>query len=248
MTGPMMMNENPGALVPELLLLGSAVVGLLFGAWLPRRRQYLVRLLAVAATIAGLIATVAAARAPDQIVFGTSYAVDTLTHSVRAIVLVSVLLALALSVDATAGHPRETEFVVLLQLGALGAIVLGGASDLLLLFAAFLLASVPFYALAGWNKQALGVEAAMKYYLIGAFLGVAMITGTTILYGVGRSLRCRLAEATSALLRRIIRFRVFGFVGVVIHHLWCLLARVGNRATHRVLLSCANRPQGLVRY
>ncbi|TQM09928.1 NADH-quinone oxidoreductase subunit N [Pseudonocardia kunmingensis] len=184
MTG---MNENPGALVPELLLLGAAVFGLLLGAWLPRHRQWLVRALAAAAALAGLAATAAAATRPDEVVFGTSYAVDTLTHATRAIVLVAVLVALALSVDATAGHRRETEFVVLLQLGALGTVLLGGANDLLLLFAAFLLASIPFYALAGWDKRALSTEAAMKYYLSGAFLGVAMLTGTAILYGVGRS-------------------------------------------------------------
>jgi NADH-quinone oxidoreductase subunit N len=184
MTG---MNENPGALVPELLLLGGAVLGLLLGAWLPRHRQWLVRLLAAAAALAGLAATAAAATRPDEVVFGTSYSVDTLTHATRAIVLVAVLVALALSVDSTAGHPRETEFVVLLQLGALGTVLLGGANDLLLLFAAFLLASVPFYTLAGWDKRALATEAAMKYYLSGAFLGVAMLTGTAILYGVGRS-------------------------------------------------------------
>jgi NADH-quinone oxidoreductase subunit N len=180
----MNMNENPAALIPELLLLGSAVIGLLLGAWLPRRRQYLVRLLAAAAAVTAVAATAVAAGQPDQVVFGTSYAVDTVTHATRVIVLGSVLLALALSVDATRGHPRETEFVVLLQLGALGAVLLGGANDLLLLFAAFLLASVPFYALAGWDRRPLGTEAAMKYYLSGAFLGVTMLTGTAILYGI----------------------------------------------------------------
>jgi NADH-quinone oxidoreductase subunit N len=181
------MNENPAALLPELFLLGAAVVGLLLGAWSPQGRQWVVRLLAAAAALAGLVATGVAAARPDELVFGTGYAIDTPTHATRAIVLVAVLAALALSVDATAGHRRETEFVVLLQLGALGTILLGGANDLLLLFAAFLLASVPFYALAGWDKTALGTEAAMKYYLSGAFLGVAMLTGTAVLYGVGRA-------------------------------------------------------------
>jgi NADH-quinone oxidoreductase subunit N len=203
MTGAPMTNENPAALIPELLLLAGAVLGLLLGAWLPRHRQYLVRLLALGAAVAGLVATAAAAVQPDQVVFGTSYAVDTLTHATRVIVLVAVLVALAVSVDGTTGHRRETEFVVLLLLGALGTIVLGGASDLLLLFAGFLLASVPLYALAGWDKQALGVEAAMKYYLSGAFLGVAMLTGTAILYGAGRTtaygpLRDGLAAAPAA--------------------------------------------------
>jgi NADH:ubiquinone oxidoreductase subunit 2 (subunit N) len=56
----------------------------------------------------------------------------------------AAVVAVALSVDAGAGHRRETEFVMLLQLGVLGAILLGGADDLLLLFAAFLLACLPF--------------------------------------------------------------------------------------------------------
>jgi NADH-quinone oxidoreductase subunit N len=178
--------ENPGALVPELLLLGGAVLGLLLGAWLPRRRQWVVRLVTTAACLGGIAATAVAMTGPPETVFEGSYAVDPATNGVRLAVLAAVLLAVCLSIDTVAGHRRETEYYVLLLLGALGTVVLAGASDLLLLFAGFLLASVPFYALAGWDKSALGVEAAMKYYLTGAFLGVAMLTGTAVLYGVGR--------------------------------------------------------------
>ncbi len=181
------MNENPVALVPELVLLAGAVLGLLSGAWLPRHRQWIVRLLAAAACLAGLVATAVATTRPPQLVFGTSYSIDTATNATRLIVQAATLLALAISVDRVAGHRRETEFYVLLQLSALGTIVLAGANDLLLTFAGFLLASVPLYALAGWDKTALGAEAAMKYYLSGAFLGVAMLAGTAILYGVGRT-------------------------------------------------------------
>lgn len=184
MTG---MNENPAALIPELLLLAGAVAGLLAGSWLPRRRQWLIRLGAAIACAAGLTATAVAATRLDQTVFADSYSIDTATHATRAAVLLATLLALVVSVDATAGHRRETEFVVLIQLGALGTMMLGGANDLLLLFAAFLLASIPFYALAGWDKTAAGTEAAMKYYLSGAFVGVVMLTGTTLLYGAGRA-------------------------------------------------------------
>lgn len=182
-----MMNENPGALLPELLLLAGAVLGLLLGAWLPRQRQWLVRLLAAGACLAGIAATAVAMTRPPEMVFGGSYAVDAATHAARLIVLAATLLALCLSIDTAHGHRRETEFYVLLQLAALGTILLAGANDLMLLFAGFLLASVPLYALAGWDKQSLGVEAAMKYYLTGAFLGVAMLTGTAILYGIGRA-------------------------------------------------------------
>jgi NADH-quinone oxidoreductase subunit N len=199
MTG---MNEDPLALLPELFLLGGAIAGLLLGSWLPRRRQGAVRWLATAAAAGGLVATVL--RPGDGLVFGDAYAVDTATTATRAVVLVAVPLALWLSADAVGGHRRETEFAVLVQLGGLGAVVLAGANDLLLLFAAFLLASVPLYALVGWAADARATEAAMKYYLTGAFSGVTMITGVALLYGAGgatayAALRDGLAAGPAAL-------------------------------------------------
>lgn len=83
------------------------------------------------------------------------------------------------------GHARESEFYVLLLLGALGAVVLTGARDLLLFAAGYLLASVPAYALTGFHKGRRGTEAAMKYFLVGALLGVLMLAGITALYAAG---------------------------------------------------------------
>ena len=179
------MNENPGALIPELLLLAGAVFGLLLGAWSPRRRQNHVRWLALAVCAAGLVATTVAAPRPPELVFGNSYSIDATLNATRAIVLVATALAVWLCGDAVAAHPRETEYTVLIQLGALGAMVMGGAQDLLLLAAAFLLASIPLYALTGWSTDGRATEAAMKYYLFGAFTGVVMLTGITALYGAG---------------------------------------------------------------
>jgi NADH-quinone oxidoreductase subunit N len=180
-------NEDPAALLPELFLAASAIAGLLLGSWLPRRRQWPVRALAAAAAAAGIAATGVAFAHDPRVVFGTSYAVDAATNAARLVVLASLLLALALSSDDLAGDPRESEFFVLLQLGALGTIVLAGASDLLLLFAAYLLASVPLYALAGFRKDAAGTEAALKYYLLGALFGVTTIAGAAVLYGATRA-------------------------------------------------------------
>ena len=143
--------------------------------------------MAAAACLAGLAAAGLAAANPAATDFGTSYAIDVATSTVRVVVLTAALLVLCMSGDAIGGHRRETEFYVLLQLAALGTIVLAGANDLLLLFAGYLLASVPGYALAGFRKDALGTEAALKYYLIGALLGVFMLAGITLLNGVGRT-------------------------------------------------------------
>lgn len=192
------MNERLTPLIPEIALALSAVAGLLGGSWLPRTRQWLVRLLAAVACLTGLIATGVAWTRPATVDFGTSYAIDVATNAVRVIVLAATLLVLCLSIDTIRDHKRETEFYVLVQLAALGAIALAGANDLLTLFAAFLLASLPAYALAGFGKDRLGTEAALKYYLMGALLGVLMLAGITVLYGIGRSTSYRQLPAALA--------------------------------------------------
>ncbi|NYH77404.1 NADH-quinone oxidoreductase subunit N [Actinopolyspora biskrensis] len=181
------MSAELAALLPELALAAGAVCGLLLGSWLPRYRQWPVRLLAALACLVGLVTTASAVGTAPRLVFGGSYAVDTATNAGRFVVLAATLLTICLSVGAVGAHHRETEFHVLVLLAALGTVVLVGACDLLLLFAGYLLASVPLYALAGFGKDSPGTEAALKYYLVGALLGVTTLAGITVLYGAGRS-------------------------------------------------------------
>lgn len=191
------------AFIPELALTAAAVLGLLLGLFLPRRRQWAVRVVAAAACVAGLAATGLAMAGSPRLVSEGTFAVDAGLNVARLVVLTAVLLVLALSVQATHAHRRETEFHTLLLLASLGAIALAGANDLLVLAAAYLLASVPLYALAGFFKDTLGSEAALKYYLLGAFLGVTLLSGITVLYGAGQAtgyaaLRAAMAQAPHA--------------------------------------------------
>ena len=181
------MNERLVPLTPEIILAASAVAGLLAGSWLPRGRQWAVRLMAAAACLATIAITAFTSAGAVTVDFGTSYSIDAATNAARVIVAAATLLVIGLSGDAMRAHPRETEYYVLLQLAALGTIILTGANDLLLLFAGYLLASVPAYVLAGFRKDALGTEAALKYYLMGALFGVAMLTGIALIYGAGRT-------------------------------------------------------------
>ncbi|MBW4718668.1 NADH-quinone oxidoreductase subunit N [Saccharothrix obliqua] len=176
---------DPLALLPEILLAGAAVVGLLLGSHLPRRRQWLVAVLALVACVAGTGATAVVWFRADMAVFGGSYVVDVATNATRVTVLVAVVLVLGLAVGPLRGARREAEFVVLVLLSALGAVLLAGADDLLLLAASYLLASIPLYALAGFAKDAPGTEAALKFYLMGALPGVVVPAGVAVLLGVG---------------------------------------------------------------
>ena len=183
------MNEKPLALLPELFLLGGAIVGLLLGVFLPRRRQYVVRIVAALALTGSVVTALLGARNLEGAVFDGVYNVDMATSIARVVAASAALLLLAIAATELSGHPRETELYTLLLLGTLGTVLLAGADDLLFLVAAYLLASIPLYGLAALAKDGSGTESALKYYLMGAFLGIVLFTGTVVLFGVGRSTR-----------------------------------------------------------
>lgn len=183
------MKEHPLALLPEGILVAGAVSGLLLGLFLPRRKQWPVRAVAAAALVTSLLASLVAARQLEGPVFDGVYDVDVATTVVRIVAAAAALLVLALAAGELAGSPRETELYTLMLLATLGTVLMAGAVDLLFLGAAYLLASIPLYGLAALTKDSSGTEAALKYYLMGAFLGIVMLTGTVMLFGVGRSTR-----------------------------------------------------------
>lgn len=199
------MGENPLVLLPELLLLLGAVGGLLLGLWTPQDRQHRVRAVAVVACLASAAAAAVALPGPAEAVFGDTWVIDSTTGVVRITVAMATAVTVLLAGSSLAGHPRETEAYVLMLLGGLGAIALGASGDLLMLVAAYLLASVPLYALAGFTKDAHGVEATLKYYLMGALVGVLLLVGVAALVLAGNStgyadLAAALPEAPPALL------------------------------------------------
>jgi NADH-quinone oxidoreductase subunit N len=179
------MTEGSGneilAMLPELLLLLGAVGGLLLGLWTPQHRQWRVRIVAIAACLSSAVAAVAAVPEPDRRVFEGVWVIDTTTDVVRITVALAVAVVVWLASSALSGNARETEAYVLMLLGALGTVAMAASGDLLMLAAAYLLASVPLYALAGFAKDARGTEATLKYYLIGALAGTLLLLGIAAL-------------------------------------------------------------------
>ncbi|HCA87567.1 MAG TPA: NADH-quinone oxidoreductase subunit N [Streptomyces sp.] len=229
------MDEDPLALLPELFLLVGAVVTLLTGSFLPQHRQWAARAPAVAA-LAGAIVTAAVLAAGDtRTVYTRTYALDTATAAARIIIPAAALIVLALSVHRLRGRRRETEFTVLVLLASLGSVVLAGASDLLVLAIAFLLASIPLYGLVGWARDPHGAEAALKLYLMGALLGITMLLGITVLYGTGGATAYHaLADGLSSAPRAALALGLVALLagllfkaGAVPAHFWVPDATVG---------------------
>ncbi|MCF6525768.1 NADH-quinone oxidoreductase subunit N [Streptomyces sp. JJ36] len=183
------MHKDPLALTPEILLLLGAVATLFTGSFVPRHRQWVARLPAAAALLGAAAAGAATAAGEDRTVYAGTFALDGATAAARIVVPAAALLVLLLSVGRVRGDRRESEFAVLVLLASLGAVLLAGASDLLVLAVAYLLATIPLYGLAGWGRDARGAEAALKLYLLGVLLGVAMLLGVAVLYGLAGATR-----------------------------------------------------------
>jgi NADH-quinone oxidoreductase subunit N len=247
-------NERPLALLPELLLLAGAVTTLLTGAFLPRRRQWVARLVACGALLAAVLATVAALDEQGTI-YAHSYALDAATTAARLLIPLAALIVVGIAAGRVGGNRRETEFYVLTLLATLGAVLLAGASDLLLLAVAYLLSSIPLSGLAGWGRDRRGAEAALKLYLVGALAGVGMLAGVALLTAVagGTSdydrLRAGLAAAPSAAVAVGVVGVLAGLlfkIGAVPAHFWVPDAVQGATIPAGALLTTIPKIGGLL--
>jgi NADH-quinone oxidoreductase subunit N len=111
--------------------------------------------------------------------------VDDFALFFNAIFCVSTALVLLLSVDYLRRQGAEAgEYYVLVLFAALGMMLMASALDLLVVFLGLELMSLSLYVLAGFFRtRATGNEAAMKYFLLGAFASGFFLYGIALLYG-----------------------------------------------------------------
>jgi NADH-quinone oxidoreductase subunit N len=173
-----------GDVVPELVLLGGAVLVLLYALFAPRRWQAGAAALAVVVLVATVGATLALPR--DQaLTFFDTYARDGAAIWAKLIVCGVTAVSVALSVAWFETDRRQGEYYALLLLSALGAVLLAGAADLMQVVLALLLSSATGYTLAAYHRRSRrAAEAAMKYYLLGALTNGALVFGVVLLFGL----------------------------------------------------------------
>jgi len=149
------------------------------------------------------------------------------------VVVVAAALALLLSVSYTQRERLEgAEYLALLLLSATGMLAMTTANDLVIVFLALEILSIPLYVLAAFDRRRLASqEAGIKYFVLGAFssavflYGVALVygaTGTTSLTGISRFLAANTLLDQGVLLIGIGLLLVgLGFkVAAVPFHMW----------------------------
>lgn len=100
-----------------------------------------------------------------------------------------ILLAAALATLISFGYVdrrglNKGEFFVLLMLGVVGMMLMAGSRDLILTFIALEVMSVAIYVLVGFDRRdPRSSEAALKYFLLGAFSSAFFLYGIALLFG-----------------------------------------------------------------
>ena len=166
-------------LFPELLL-ASTVVLMLVAEMLRAPR------LALAFGLIGLGLSTALTLPlleADTSVFGGTYRVDLLSGWAKLILLPGTALALLMTRAEIAGKDREGSVYVLLCLVTLGALMLAGGGDMMLLVLGVVLTGLGSFAMVAWPPDDAATEAAMKYLVFGAVTGSVMIYGLTFWFG-----------------------------------------------------------------
>ncbi len=183
------------AVAPELVLLGlGALLTLLDIIYKDRIRPLMPALtgLAFLATMIPILTLAADSDAlprvlwPSDLVPGTgAYVVDEFSLVLKALFLLTAYVVVLLSTNYIAeGDYWENEFYGLLMASVLGMVVMSSARDLITIFVALELLSIPAYMLAAWRKRdARSNEAGLKYYLMGVFASAVMLYGMSLLFG-----------------------------------------------------------------
>lgn len=174
---------------PALVLFGGALVILLVSALMMRaRRPELYRWLALIAVAAEIVVATAGLAHVDG--HGASLAVagalasDGFGFVVAIIVGAVTLVALLIGPSFVQREQGGPEYAALSLIAASGAVVMGQANDLLVVFLGLEILSISLYVLVGFRVgDGVAREAALKYFLMGGFASAVLLYGIALIYG-----------------------------------------------------------------
>jgi NADH-quinone oxidoreductase subunit N len=248
------------ALAPEIVLsAGGALLVLLDAIKLDRARTYM-PLLANLTLLGALIPLLTlAVDGQTRVLFGGSYVIDPMALVLKTLFIVAGYVCILLATNYVAeGDYWENEYYTLLTTSVLGMVVMSSARDLVVIFIALELLSIPAYMMAAWRKRDVrSNEAGLKYYLMGVFASAILLYGMSLTYGAGGSTRlAEIAERLAVLPQEgfpvvtlALLFTLIGFafkVSAVPFHVWAPDTYVGAPAPVTAFLAVASKTAGFV--
>ncbi len=181
------------ALAPELTLLGVGAFLTLLDIFLAERGRAITSALAGLGFLAVMIPILTLASAgvasEPRVMFDGGYVVDGYSLVLKALFVMAGYVVVLMSTNYFAeGDYWESEFYGLLASSLLGMLVMTSARDLITIFIALELLSIPAYLMATWRKRDLkSNESGLKYYLVGVVASAILLYGMSLLFGVSGS-------------------------------------------------------------
>lgn len=246
------------AVAPEIILLSfGALLTVLDAIFLERGRKMTSAIAGIGLLAAMIPIVTLAIDGADRTLFGGAYVVDNFALIMKALFLLSGYVVVLLSTNYIAeGDYWENEYYSMLLASILGMVVMASARDLITIFVALELLSIPAYLMATWRKRDLkSNEAGLKYYLMGVFASAIMLYGMSLLYGIsGSTLLSDIGVAirndgeTSVAALAIV-FVIAGFafkVSAVPFHTWAPDTYEGAPTPVTAFLAVASKAAGFV--
>jgi NADH-quinone oxidoreductase subunit N len=170
---------------PLLLEFGTAAVMLVvfaLGLFGPKDDR---RLAGIAATVGVFVlGAVAMVLSPSGAALGGMFVQDGLAIFAKRVFLAATFIGVLAGLASPPFVRRSAEYHTLILASLLGMLVLASARDVVLLFVAFELMSIPLYVLAGFAKrEPESIEASLKFFLVGSVSSAVMAYGLSFVYG-----------------------------------------------------------------
>jgi len=172
--------------LPEIFLAGVALVLVLVAAYggegaKNARRVTNIALVGIAIAFLMLINR----DAPDSLAFGGMFAADDFATYMKVLVLLGTFAALLMAMRPLGDDDiNKPEFSLLVLLAVVGMMLMISANDLMSLYMAVELQSLPLYVVAAMRTNSLrSSEAGLKYFLLGALSSGILLYGASLVYG-----------------------------------------------------------------
>ncbi len=214
-------------MMPEILMAGLALAVLLIDLFV-RKKEVI-----AAVSLAGVGLVGASLLSSSGEAFGGMYIADGYSTFFKIIFLINAALCILISIRYVAVERiNYGEYYSLILFAVTGMMIMASAGDLIVLYLGLELMALSTYVLAGFIKNDLrSNEAALKYFLLGAFSSVFLLYGISILYGLTGTTDLRaiaafiqerdIADNMSLLMAVIFLIVAFGFkIAAVPFHMW----------------------------
>ncbi len=241
--------EQYAALLPIAALVVAGLAALLADVFIPREAKIVLSQITVAGVVLAAVAAFILWTGPkDHVILGGSIAISRLGFMLSLGILAAGGAAGLYSAHYAEGTTVATgEYYGLILFALAGMLGLVVSNDLATLFVSIETLSICVYSLTGIMRRARSAEAAMKYFVLGAFSSGFLLYGIALIYGAAGTLQLDVIAAKGfqqggALAAGGIALLLVGLlfkVGAVPFHAWIPDAYEGAPASVTGFMSVA---------